>query len=171
MHWDFQVWGINKYLLTYLSLDSWCKFSLNLAGDWWIAKLCILVHIGISVNHFVFWQFCDISGFSPLQMMILLGNKQNSLILLGLFSFSRMEIPVYNLGECTPWDYLSWTQRLESAPLIIYNRFQLHLKKYRTFQWPDSCRSQHNSDGWQIYVFVSRGQSPSTLFQSRFEDQ
>ena len=35
--------------------------------------------------------------------MILLGNKQNSLILLGLFSFSRMEIPVYNLGECTPW--------------------------------------------------------------------
>ena len=37
-------------------------------------------------------------------MMILLGNKQNSLILLGLFSFSRMEIPVYNLVECTPWD-------------------------------------------------------------------
>ena len=37
-------------------------------------------------------------------MMILLGNKQNSLILLGFFSFSRMEIPVYNLGECTPWD-------------------------------------------------------------------
>ena len=36
--------------------------------------------------------------------MILLGNKQNSLILLGLFSFSRMEIPVYNLGECTPWE-------------------------------------------------------------------
>ena len=36
-------------------------------------------------------------------MMILLGNKQNSLILLGLFSFSRMEIPVYNLGECNPW--------------------------------------------------------------------
>ena len=36
-------------------------------------------------------------------MMILLGNKQNSLILLGLFSFSRMEIPAYNLGECTPW--------------------------------------------------------------------
>ena len=37
-------------------------------------------------------------------MMIFLGNKQNSLILLGFFSFSRMEIPVYNLGECTPWD-------------------------------------------------------------------
>ena len=36
-------------------------------------------------------------------MMILLGNKQNSLILLGFFPFSRMEIPVYNLGDCTPW--------------------------------------------------------------------
>ena len=61
------------------------------------------MHIGISVSHFIFWQFCDISGFSPLKMMILLGNKQNSLILLVFFSFSRMEIPVYNLGECTPW--------------------------------------------------------------------
>ena len=36
--------------------------------------------------------------------MILLGNKQNSLILLVFFSFSRMEIPVYNIGECTPWE-------------------------------------------------------------------
>ena len=36
-------------------------------------------------------------------MMILLGNKQNSLILLGFFPFSWMEIPVYSLGECTPW--------------------------------------------------------------------
>ena len=43
--------------------------------------------------------------------MILLGNKQNSLILLGLFSFSRMEIPVYNLGECTPWDVLAVEDR------------------------------------------------------------
>ena len=34
--------------------------------------------------------------------MILFGNKQNSLIFLFFFSFSRMEIPVYNLGECTP---------------------------------------------------------------------
>ena len=38
-------------------------------------------------------------------MMILLGNKQkNSLILLGFLSFSRMEIPVYNLGKCILWD-------------------------------------------------------------------
>ena len=36
-------------------------------------------------------------------MMILLGDKQNSSILLVFFSFSRMEIPAYNLGECTPW--------------------------------------------------------------------
>ena len=40
-------------------------------------------------------------------MMILLGNKQNSLILWGLFSFPRMEIPVYNLDECTPWAFCS----------------------------------------------------------------
>ena len=63
--------------------------------------------------------FCDISGFSPLKMMILLSNKQNSLILLGFFSFSRMEIPVYNLGECTPWvNYLTGFEHL------VYTLFQ-----------------------------------------------
>ena len=48
--------------------------------------------------------------------MILLGNKQNSLILLGFFSFSRMEIPVYNLGECTPWGvYLIVMKKLAAS--------------------------------------------------------
>ena len=50
--------------------------------------------------------------------MILLGNKQNSLILLGLFSFSRMEIPVYNLGECTPWDF----NQLKIKVILEYGR-------------------------------------------------
>ena len=47
-------------------------------------------------------------------MVILLGNKQNSLILLGLFSFSRMEIPVYNLGE-----YKTGVQNQRKSALTI----------------------------------------------------
>ena len=61
--------------------------------------------------------------------MILLGNKQNSLILLGLFSFSRMEIPVYNLGECTPWaltpHYMTWAKFTEIWCMTVISKLSL----------------------------------------------
>ena len=74
-------------------------------------------------------KIVNVSGFSPLKMMILLGNKQNSLILLGVFSFSRMEIPVYNLGECTPWVF---HQALGFLPIIL-EMIKVHSGNLMTF--------------------------------------
>ena len=54
------MWGINNYLHVYHLTADVC-----LALIWQVTdKLYIVVHIGISENHFVFGQFCDISGFS-----------------------------------------------------------------------------------------------------------
>ena len=57
--------------------------------------------------------------------MILLGNKQNSLILLGFFPFSGMEIPVYNFGECTPWG-LEIAFSLENEKTVFANQNTLY---------------------------------------------
>ena len=69
--------------------------------------------------------------FSLSKMIILLGNKQNNLILLGFFPFSRMEIPIYNLCECTPWEtalscWMSATENFFVTQILFEKMFSIY---------------------------------------------